>query len=101
MTDRDPLTLLSLREAAAVLGIEPAAVRRLVDEGHIGAYFSGVSGVPRIPRRALEVWQERVAQGIVSGSGTRPYGQTAGKQRALTSARKRVPPPRPIPLAGP
>lgn len=102
---RESLKLLSLREAAALLGIEPAAVRRLVDEGHIGAYRSGTSGVPRIPRRSLEVWVERVAQGLapapLSASSTRPSGLNAGQPLARTSSRKRVPPPRPISLAVP
>jgi excisionase family DNA binding protein len=67
----EPLRLLSLREAAAVLGIDAKAVRELVESGEIGAYRTGVSQQPRIPRRALEVWEERIAQGTPRPSGRR------------------------------
>jgi excisionase family DNA binding protein len=59
----DPLRLLSLREAGAVLGIDWKAVRALVETGEIGAYRTGATGQPRIPRLALVAWQERVARG--------------------------------------
>ena len=58
----DELKLLSLRDAAEVLGLDWKVVRELVETGEIGAYFTGSSRQPRIPRRALAAWQERIAQ---------------------------------------
>jgi hypothetical protein len=54
--------LLSIEDAARVLGIDDDEVRRLVDAGQIGCFHRGVSGRVGIPLVAIEVWQRRIAE---------------------------------------
>jgi excisionase family DNA binding protein len=57
----DPLRFLSLEEAARLVGVDEGVLRPLLERGDIGALQNGRHW--RIPRRSLEVWQERIAQG--------------------------------------
>src|SRR5205823_13683918 len=63
------LKLLSLEDAARVLGVDDDEVRRLVDRGEIGCYRRGVSGRVGIPLASLEVWQRRIAESAVPIGG--------------------------------
>jgi excisionase family DNA binding protein len=57
----DPLRFLSLAEAARLVGVHEDVLRPLLERGEIGALLNGRHW--RIPRRSLEVWQERIALG--------------------------------------
>lgn len=63
MSERDPLRLLTIEAASDVLGIDEREVRTLIELRQIHVYRVGVSQQPRIPRRSLELWQERIAEG--------------------------------------
>jgi excisionase family DNA binding protein len=64
-TAKEPLRLLTIAEAAKVLGLDDEEVSSLVRSNQIGYLPVGRSGRPRIPRLALERFVERIVDGAV------------------------------------
>jgi excisionase family DNA binding protein len=62
--------LLSVQQAAEVLGIDHQRVRRLIREGHLPAVKLSPRKT-RIPREALEVWLEELTAISIANAGKR------------------------------
>lgn len=76
------LKLLSIEDAARVLGVDDDEIRRLVDTGQLGHYRRGESGRVGIPLASLEVWARRIAESAQVGAAKR-RGRPAKALRAV------------------
>lgn len=77
------LRLLSIEDAARVLGVDDAEVRALVDAGQLGAYRRGASGRVGIPLASLETWARRIAEETAPAPAAKRRGRPPKALRAV------------------
>lgn len=82
--------VLTLAEAADMLRLSPAAVRRRIRDGQITAWNEKGRAGWRIPAEALQAYQARHADAPAEGRITArsPRSQAARKAAATRAARK-------------
>lgn len=82
--------ILTLAEAAEMLRLSPAAVRRRIRDGQIAAWNERGRAGWRIPAEALQAYQARHAAGPAEGRITprSPRSQAARKAAATRAAQR-------------
>lgn len=83
--------ILTLAEAAEMLRLSPAAVRRRIRDGQIAAWNERGRAGWRIPAEALQAYQARPAAGPAEGRITpRSNRSQAARKAAATRAAQRA-----------